>query len=124
MPSYGRDHGSDRVYGYLAGADRFGLAQLHQLRGRTGRGREQAWCFLLRPSEGWPEDVNSRLREFASLEDGFRIAEMDLRNRGAGDLAGTLQSGFGALRFADPVADADLMLDLRRRAAGTAVGAD
>ncbi len=88
--------------------DSFGLAQLHQLRGRTGRGQEQAWCFLLMPSQTQP-DTEVRLRTFASTEDGFRLAEIDLKSRGAGHLDGTVQSGFGALRFADLVADADLV---------------
>ena len=80
-------------------ADRFGLAQLHQLRGRVGRDTEQAWCFFLTASED-PEAVD-RLRVVASTQDGFRIAEEDLRRRGAGDLQGTRQSGPPELRFAD-----------------------
>ncbi len=102
----------------VEGAERFGMAQLHQLRGRTGRGSAQAWCFLLEPPAiGWPEETEIRMREFASTEDGFRIAEMDLRRRGAGSLDGSLQSGFGALRHADPLEDADLILELGGRAA-------
>jgi ATP-dependent DNA helicase RecG len=101
----------------VEGGDRFGMAQLHQLRGRTGRGGAQAWCFLLEPSPlGWPEEAEARLRDFASTEDGFAIAEMDLKRRGAGSLTGTLQSGFGALRFADLVDDAELIKDLGQKA--------
>lgn len=88
--------------------DSFGLAQLHQLRGRTGRGQEQAWCFLLMPGQT-PPDTETRLRTFASTEDGFRLAEIDLKSRGAGHLDGTVQSGFGALRFADLLRDVDLV---------------
>jgi ATP-dependent DNA helicase RecG len=99
------------------GADRFGMAQLHQLRGRTGRGAAQAWCFLLEPGAfGWPEETETRLREFASTEDGFAIAEMDLKRRGAGSLDGKQQSGFGVLRFADILDDADLIRELGARA--------
>jgi ATP-dependent DNA helicase RecG len=100
----------------VEGAERFGLAQLHQLRGRTGRGGGQAWCFLLEPKGGWNEDVRDRLRAFAAIEDGFEIAEMDLRQRGAGDLQGWRQSGFGTLRFTDWIEDADLFRELRVRA--------
>ncbi len=98
-------------------ADRFGLAQLHQLRGRTGRGQSQAWCFLLAPLNGWPEETEERLREFASTEDGFRIAEMDLQRRGAGSLDGTRQSGFGLLRFVDLLEDSELIREMRSKAA-------
>ncbi len=70
----------------------FGLAQLHQLRGRVGRGGGQGWCFLI-PGD---EDKVERLQRFAQTEDGFEIAEIDLEERGAGDLEGSSQSG-GAL---------------------------
>lgn len=108
----------------VEGADRFGMAQLHQLRGRTGRGSAQAWCFLLEPpaapwgASGWPEDTEQRLRAFASTEDGFAIAEMDLKRRGAGALDGSRQSGFGALRFADVLEDAALIAELVGKADG------
>jgi ATP-dependent DNA helicase RecG len=77
----------------------FGLAQLHQLRGRVGRGTEQAQCYFLTPSSEL--DVLDRLRFVAATQDGFRIAEEDLRRRGVGDLQGTRQSGTPELRFAD-----------------------
>jgi ATP-dependent DNA helicase RecG len=80
-------------------ADRFGLAQLHQLRGRVGRGTEQAQCYFLTSSAD--PDAIDRLRVVASLHDGFRIAEEDLRRRRPGDLQGTRQSGTPELRFAD-----------------------
>jgi ATP-dependent DNA helicase RecG len=80
-------------------ADCFGLAQLHQLRGRVGRGTEQARCYFLTFSED-PEALD-RLRVVASTQDGFRIAEEDLRRRGVGDLQGTRQSGTPELRFSD-----------------------
>jgi ATP-dependent DNA helicase RecG len=101
----------------VEGAERFGMAQLHQLRGRTGRGSAQAWCFLLEPPAfGWPEETEGRLKAFASTEDGFAIAEMDLRQRGAGSFAGTAQSGFGELRFSDLIDDAELIRDLSAKA--------
>jgi ATP-dependent DNA helicase RecG len=96
----------------IEGPDRFGLAQLHQLRGRTGRGQEQAWCFLLLP-QGCPEETETRLRTFANTEDGFALAELDLSQRGAGHLDGTVQSGFGSLRYADLVKDKDLVNQAR-----------
>jgi ATP-dependent DNA helicase RecG len=80
-------------------SERFGLSQLHQLRGRVGRGREQGFCFLLTRSQE-PEALR-RLDILASTHDGFRIAEQDLRQRGAGDLQGTRQTGAPALCFAD-----------------------
>jgi ATP-dependent DNA helicase RecG len=80
-------------------SERFGLSQLHQLRGRVGRGEGQGWCYLLTQSEA-PEALQ-RLRMFSSIHDGFRIAEEDLRHRGAGDLQGTRQTGTPDLRFAD-----------------------
>jgi len=100
----------------VEGSDRFGLAQLHQLRGRTGRGNEQAWCFLLLPKENLPEETLWRLREFAATEDGFKIAELDLQRRGAGNLEGTRQSGYGVLRFSDFLEDAELIRALGERA--------
>ena len=80
-------------------AERFGLAQLHQLRGRVGRGSGQGECFLLTSSEE-PEAL-ARLSFLAEVSDGFRIAEEDLRRRGAGDVHGTRQTGMPELRFGD-----------------------
>ena len=80
-------------------ADRFGLAQLHQLRGRVGRGKDQSYCYLLTSCQE-PEALE-RLAVIASVDDGFRIAEEDLRRRGAGDVQGTRQAGMPELRFAD-----------------------
>ena len=83
-------------------ADRFGLSQLHQLRGRVGRGEGESICVLVR-DETSGEDAKSRLREFAATSDGFRVAEMDLEQRGAGDMAGTRQAGMARFRFGDLV---------------------
>ncbi len=93
-------------------AERFGLAQLHQLRGRVGRGTEQSYCVAFHPGDVPPE----RLRAFASTTDGFQIARADLRLRGQGNLFGMEQHGVPALRFADLERDADLIEHARLRA--------
>jgi ATP-dependent DNA helicase RecG len=82
-------------------ADRFGLAQLHQLRGRVGRGQEESVCLLLRP-ERMGETARARLTLMRETNDGFRIAEEDLRLRGAGEILGTRQSGEEQFRIASP----------------------
>jgi ATP-dependent DNA helicase RecG len=85
--------------------ERFGLSQLHQLRGRVGRGSEESYCILL--GDAGPEAAD-RLRLFASTEDGFEIARADLRLRGMGDLFGAQQSGTASFRVADPLRDEEL----------------
>ncbi len=92
--------------------DRFGLAQLHQLRGRVGRGENASQCILLSGTEG----VHPRLTRFAKTSDGFRIAELDLQERGMGELVGTRQAGGFNLRWADLAEDADLVELARRKA--------
>ena len=97
-------------------AERFGLSQLHQLRGRVGRGERESWCILL-SSAG--EASWERLQIFASTTDGFEIARADLRIRGQGDLFGAQQHGRDPLlRFADLSTDESLLLDARRLARG------
>jgi ATP-dependent DNA helicase RecG len=93
--------------------ERFGLSQLHQLRGRVGRGGEAAYCVLL--GDVSPE-ASERLRIFVETEDGFEIARADLRLRGMGDLFGERQSGEATFRIADPLRDEELN-DLAREAA-------
>ena len=89
-------------------AERFGLAQLHQLRGRVGRGGQQSHCLLLY-AEPLGETARARIAIMRETDDGFRIAEEDLRLRGTGELLGTRQSGFPNFRLADPMAHQDLM---------------
>ncbi|KQW83764.1 ATP-dependent DNA helicase RecG [Brevundimonas sp. Root1279] len=93
-------------------ADRFGLAQLHQLRGRVGRGAKASTCLLLYGGgdDGLGETAKTRLETLRRTEDGFEIAEEDFRLRGGGDPLGLKQSGFPAYRFADPIRHKGLML--------------
>jgi len=102
----------------IEGAERFGLAQLHQLRGRVGRGRHPSWCVAISGSRELTADGRARLDAFAATADGFEIAERDLEIRGFGDLLGTRQAGLARFRVADPVAHRDL-LDLARADAAT-----
>ncbi len=89
-------------------AERFGLAQLHQLRGRVGRGPEKSSCVLLRADE-MGQAARARLQVMRETEDGFLIAEEDLRLRGAGELLGTRQSGFPRFRVADIAEHGELL---------------
>jgi len=81
----------------IEAADRFGLASLHQLRGRVGRRSQNSFCFLFQTSASLPS--KQRLQEFAKIDDGQKLAELDLKRRGAGDLFGTRQHGFDQIRF-------------------------
>jgi ATP-dependent DNA helicase RecG len=89
-------------------AERFGLAQLHQLRGRVGRGADKSICLLLYKAP-LGETATARIKIMRETEDGFRIAEEDLRLRGAGELLGTQQSGLPAFRVADVAVHGDLL---------------
>jgi ATP-dependent DNA helicase RecG len=95
-------------------AERFGLAQLHQLRGRIGRGAHKSYCIL----QGDPHSVDSwkRLKIMQETTDGFRIAEEDLRIRGMGNLLGREQSGFPALKVGDPLGDSEILQAARQEA--------
>ena len=95
-------------------ANRFGLSQLHQLRGRVGRGAHQSYCLLIADAKN--EDSRARMEIMASTTDGFKIAEEDLRLRGPGELAGTKQSGNLDFKIADLVMDGKL-LEVARNAA-------
>ena len=96
-------------------ADRFGLAQLHQLRGRVGRGAEQSYCLLVsRPREDLTDAAKARLQALVDTNDGFHLAEVDLELRGEGELLGTRQSGLPDLRFASLTRDRELVTRARR----------
>ena len=88
-------------------ADRFGLSQLHQLRGRVGRGREKSYCILISNSRN--PDTLTRLRTLCQTSDGFRIAEEDLRLRGPGDFLGRRQHGLPSFRSAGLCWDLELL---------------
>ena len=96
-------------------AERFGLSQLHQLRGRVGRGPWRSHCVLLYQSP-WTDDARERLKALASTSDGFAIAERDLELRGPGDFFGTRQSGLPRLRTGDLVRDREIMEEAHREA--------
>ena len=100
--------------------ERFGLSQLHQLRGRVGRGGDASWCILL--GDVSPETAE-RLRVFTETDDGFEVARADLRLRGMGDLFGERQSGVPTFRVADPLRDEQLN-ELARDAANRLLAAD
>jgi ATP-dependent DNA helicase RecG len=96
-------------------AERFGLAQLHQLRGRVGRGGGASQCLLLSAPEPGP-DAEQRLTAMIETHDGFRIAEYDLALRGPGELFGPRQAGVPRLRFGDLAQHTALLLEARRYA--------
>ena len=104
----------------IEGADRFGLAQLHQFRGRVGRGEHASYCVLV--AELPSEDAKERLAAMERMDDGFKLAEFDLEQRGPGDYFGTRQSGLPDLRMAR-ITDADL-LSLARQEAETLLDRD
>ena len=91
-------------------ADRFGLAQLHQLRGRVGRGAEQSYCLLIsRAKDELTDTARERLEAMVATTDGFELAEKDLEIRGEGQLLGARQSGLSDLRFTRLRADRELL---------------
>ena len=92
----------------IESAERFGLSQLHQLRGRVGRGAEQSYCILM-TSHKLSADAKTRLQTMTATSDGFEIAEVDLKLRGPGDMMGTQQSGVLNLRIADIVKDSEIL---------------
>ena len=96
-------------------AERFGLSQLHQLRGRVGRGEWESHCILMYQAP-WTDDARERLKAMATTSDGFVVAERDLELRGPGDFFGTRQSGLPKLRTGDLVRDKDIMEAAHREA--------
>jgi ATP-dependent DNA helicase RecG len=97
-------------------AERFGLAQLHQLRGRIGRGAHKSFCILLHDSKV-EESAAEKLQVLEATSDGFEIAEADLRLRGPGDLIGTAQTGLPPFRLGDLTRDSEVMLEVTSLAA-------
>jgi ATP-dependent DNA helicase RecG len=95
-------------------ADRFGLSQLHQLRGRVGRGSDPATCLLM--ADATTDEGAARLAAMVATTDGFRLAEEDLRIRGQGTVFGTRQAGIKDLKMADILRDAPLLIAARREA--------
>lgn len=96
----------------IESAERFGLSQLHQLRGRVGRGGDQSFCILM-TSHKLSSEAKTRLETMVSTNDGFEIAEVDLRLRGPGDMMGTQQSGVLNLKIADIIKDNDILKTAR-----------
>ncbi|EAS19101.1 ATP-dependent DNA helicase RecG [Flavobacteria bacterium BBFL7] len=99
----------------IESAERFGLSQLHQLRGRVGRGADQSFCILM-TSYKLSAEAKTRVETMVATTDGFEIAEVDLKLRGPGDMMGTRQSGVLALRVADIVKDNDILAIARNTA--------
>jgi ATP-dependent DNA helicase RecG len=99
----------------IENAELFGLAQLHQLRGRIGRGAHDSYCILVAAAKS--HEARMRLRVLEQTTDGFRIAEADLQLRGPGDLLGQQQSGMPKFRFGDLAADFELIQEARDMAA-------
>jgi len=106
----------------IESSERFGLSQLHQLRGRVGRGNEQSFCILMKGKK-ISNDAKLRLNTMVKTTDGFEIAEVDLKLRGPGDIAGTQQSGLIKLKIADLVKDQEI-LKLARDYAKNLIGSD
>src|SRR4029077_12956373 len=99
----------------IESAERFGLSQLHQLRGRVGRGAEQSYCILMTGPK-LSQEARERFTAMVRTNDGFEIAETDLKLRGPGELSGTQQSGIVGLKIADISKDSQILV-LARQAA-------
>jgi ATP-dependent DNA helicase RecG len=101
-------HVSNATVMLIESAEKFGLSQLHQLRGRVGRGADQSFCILLAGNKLGSE-ARERLQIMCETSDGFKIAEKDMEIRGPGDIAGTRQSGLLDFKLADIVRDRDIL---------------
>jgi ATP-dependent DNA helicase RecG len=99
----------------IESAERFGLSQLHQLRGRVGRSNKQSYCILM-SSDNLSDDARTRMSTMVEYQDGFKIAEVDLKLRGPGDMAGTKQSGMFDFKIADLTTDAKILSGARHAA--------
>jgi ATP-dependent DNA helicase RecG len=102
-------------------AERFGLAQLHQLRGRIGRGEHQSFCILIYP-ENVTDNAAERIRILTEVDDGFILSEKDLQLRGGGQIIGTRQHAFSLFEFADIGVDLDIINNAREEAVNTIAG--
>lgn len=100
----------------IEGAERFGLSQLHQLRGRVGRGEHKSYCLLMMSGERANANSYMRLKVLEETADGFKIAEADLKFRGPGELLGVRQSGLPDFRVADLLKDRDILEEAKKQA--------
>ena len=98
----------------IENAERFGLSQLHQLRGRVGRGKEKSYCILV--SDAQNEEAVYRLKAMCRTNDGFQIADEDLKLRGPGDFFGARQHGLPKLQIADMLGDMDILSQAQQAA--------
>jgi ATP-dependent DNA helicase RecG len=101
----------------IENAERFGLSQLHQLRGRVGRGAEQSYCILMSGNK-LSKEAKVRLETMVKTNDGFEISEIDLQLRGPGDIEGTRQSGILDLKLADLAHDQEILQEARNEVIG------
>ena len=106
----------------IESSERFGLSQLHQLRGRVGRGSENSYCILM-SKEKLSTEARTRIKTMTSTNDGFRISEVDMELRGPGNLLGTQQSGLLNFKIADIIKDRDI-LELARKDAKELINTD
>jgi ATP-dependent DNA helicase RecG len=95
--------------------ERYGLSQLHQLRGRVGRGPERSYCVLV-TADSLPQETTERLERFSETDDGFELARLDLLLRGQGEILGTRQSGPPGFKLADPLRDVKMVEAAREEA--------
>ena len=98
----------------IENAERFGLSQLHQLRGRVGRGKTKSYCFLVTDAKG--DEAQARMKIMCETTDGFKIADEDLKLRGPGDFFGTRQHGLPKLRIADLLNDTKILMQTQELA--------
>tara|TARA_E500000178_G_C16799494_1_gene651751 strand:- start:284 stop:883 length:600 start_codon:yes stop_codon:yes gene_type:complete len=99
----------------IESAERFGLSQLHQLRGRVGRGNEESYCILM-TKDKLSEESKIRVDTMVKVSDGFKLAEVDLKLRGPGDMMGTRQSGVLKFKLADIIYDSEILNNARKSA--------
>jgi ATP-dependent DNA helicase RecG len=99
----------------IESSEKFGLSQLHQLRGRVGRGSENSYCILM-TSDKLSSDARKRIKTMTSTNDGFKVAEVDMEIRGPGNLLGTQQSGLLNLKIANIITDKEILESARHDA--------